>query len=307
MGADENNDRYSTGRRQFLKLLFGVGSTIETKPAEASRSIPGNFFWADLKSGQIGFPTGCSLPAALPGSLMKLPAAAAIRNEHLLPENTTFECTGTITIHQKRYNCQIAHGVLDLAQAIGHSCNVFFAQAAESLGCATFLSYACRFGLDRAVAGFASGPFPAECRGTTQQYVLGLSEDFQPHALQILQMSALIATRGRLPSLHSAEDPNPAYVSPVLHLKDSTWELLSHGMQLSCRMGTAHALDPGNKLHLAVKTGTAPYGKTFQSWATGYFPAESPRYAFCARAQVGTSQTSAVPLAHQYLFATNWP
>src|SRR5262245_50095520 len=77
----------STGRRQFLKSLFGLGTVIETKAANASPAIAGTFVWADLRTGQVGFPTGTSIRPGLPGSLMKLVAAAAIREENLLPAN----------------------------------------------------------------------------------------------------------------------------------------------------------------------------------------------------------------------------
>lgn len=305
--SSNNDANHSTGRRQFLKSLFGLSSVIEAKRVEASTGPAGTFVWADLRTGQVGFPTGTSMQTGLPGSLMKLVSAAAIREENLLPANIVFECRGSVVIHEQTYSCKHPHGRLDLTEALGQSCNVFFATAAKSLGAGQFVFYARKFGLAEPVAGFRSGPFPSAAHGDSQHYVLGLSEDLQPHALQILQMSVLIATRGEPPVLHSAEDPDPSYAAPKLHLSKATWDVLAAGMRLSCRVGTAHELDPEDKLSLAVKTGTAPHGKSFQSWITGYFPADGPRHAFCARAQSGTSQSSAVPLARKYLFSTEWP
>lgn len=306
-GNSDHTKAHSTGRRQFLKSIFGLSSMVEVKSAEAGVIPRGTFVWADLRTGQVGFPTGTSVKPGLPGSLMKLVGAAAIRQENLLPANETLECRGSIVIHKQRYSCQKAHGKLDLVQAVGYSCNVFFAQAAQALSAAMFLSYARKFGLNRSVSGYASGPFPNSVQGESQQYVLGLAEDFQPHALQVLQMSAVIGTRGKPPALFSAQDPDSAEDPVELVLDNPVWDVLSQGMQLAGRLGTARDLDCDNKLHLAVKTGTAPHGSTFQSWVTGYFPAEAPRHAFCARAQVGTSQSAAVPLAKNFLFSTEWP
>lgn len=304
---EQTHPKHSTGRRQFLKSLFGLGTVIETQAAPASAAVAGTFVWADLKTGQVGFPTGTNIKPGLPGSLMKLVAAAAIRQENLLPANATFECKGTVVVHKHRYSCQVAHGRLGLVEAVGQSCNVFFAQAAQSLSAGLFLSYARKFALNSPVAGYPSGPFPADAGADSLPYVLGLSDDLQPNALQILQLSALIASRGRPPVLHSAEDPNPQWPAVTLELAKATWDVLAEGMQYSGRLGTASSLDPDNKLNLAVKTGTAPHGKTFQSWITGYFPWDYPRHAFCARAQAGTSRSAAIPLARQFLFSTEWP
>jgi cell division protein FtsI/penicillin-binding protein 2 len=306
MTSNSGDANHSTGRRQFLKSLFGLG-VVETKKAYASAPVAGSFIWADLKTGQVGFPTGTSVGSGLPGSLMKLVAAAAIRQENLLPGNATFECRGSIILHKHAYSCQVAHGKLELAQAIGLSCNVFFAQAAEVISPMLFLSYASKLGLNHPVAGYQTGLFPETAHGDPQHYVLGLAEDLKPNALQILQLAAMIATNGNPPVLHSAEDTDANYPSLKLELSIATWQMLHEGMKLAGRIGTAKELDPENKLHLAVKTGTAPHGISFQSWITGYFPVDAPRHAFCARAQAGTSQSAAVPLARRYLFSTEWP
>ena len=287
--------------------MIGLPGVLESVPAESRPLSAGAFYWCDLRTGQIGFPTGLAVKIGLPGSLMKLVAAAALKEEGLLPSNQTFDCPGSLVVRRKRYTCQKAHGRLDLVQAIGHSCNLFFAQAAEALSPALFIAYARRFGLDKPVAGYDSGPFPASAHTDSRSYVLGLAEDLKPTALQILQLSALIATRGTPPFLHSAEAPQPSAQPIRLDLAQPTWATLDQGMQLACRQGTARQLDPENRLKLAAKTGTAPYGKTFQSWITGYFPCDLPRHAFCARAFEGTSQDKAVPLARQFLFATDWP
>lgn len=306
-GKDHDVDN-CTNRREFLKTLIGVRPNGQTTSAAVATQQPGgNFYWADLATGQIGFPTGTTVTPGLPGSIMKLVATAALKEEKLAPDNWTLECTGSVTVGHAKVVCQHAHGQLSLVEALAHSCNVFFAQAAKLLSPEVFVRYSKAFKLNQDVAGFAPGRFPTRPQCSNQSYVLGLADDMQLHALQILQLTALIATRGVLPILHSAEQP-PGQSAPLtVTLSDHTWDLLAAGMQLACRQGTASKLDPENRMHLAAKTGTAPHGKTFQSWIAGYFPYDSPRYAFCLRAKAGTSQDQAVPLAHSHLFASEWP
>lgn len=296
-----------TGRRDFLKSLLGLataGQSIQTAEARVSSA---DFYWADLKTGQVGFPTGKNVSSGQPGSIMKLVAAAALSEENLLADNTHLECHGSIVLANQKYQCQHAHGRLTLPEALGQSCNVFFAQAANFLAPPIFMRWVRNFGLDRPIAGFAANHFPNRLLDHSQRYVLGLADDFQLQALQILHLAALIATRGNVMPLHSAEQPPNESAPCTLKLSARTWSVLQDGMRLACREGTAKQLDVQDKLQIAAKTGTTLHGTVFQSWITGYFPYNQPRYAFCVRAKSGTSQDQAVPLAHKFLFAIQWP
>jgi cell division protein FtsI/penicillin-binding protein 2 len=126
-------------------------------------------------------------------------------------------------------------------------------------------------------------------------------------SIQILQMVALIAGRGRIPPMHPAVGVLPKRSVVEVHFGEHTWNVLQEGMKIAVRSGTAKNLDQDDKLHLAVKTGTTEHGRKFQSWLAGYFPYDSPRYAFCLRANVGTSYEQAVPLARNILFNRTWP
>jgi len=296
------------GRRRFLKSIFGLGTAVQAVEAKGPVKPSKTFVWADLRTGQVGFPTGLSMASAPPGSLMKLVAAAALCEEGLINPNETQDCMGHVTLHHQQFNCQFAHGRVNLVEAIGKSCNVFFVKSAQRLSSQMFLKYAARFGLNSSVAGRASGAFPSEGTEPSFMYVLGLSANFVPTPLQILRMAAYIGNRGTVPLLHSAEEPPaPGQTEPVLTLSDGTWSRLSEGMELACRQGTCRKLDINNEKHIAAKTGTSVHGKKFQSWIAGFFPYEKPNYAFCLMAQSGTSQETAVPMAHEMLFSTTWP
>lgn len=298
------------GRRGFLKSIFGLGSVVEAPAVVAkpkSAFSQAKFFWADLHTGQVGFPTGQLVPAGLPGSLMKLVAAAALLDSDTLLPDQKFECRGSYRLHNETVHCLCPHGVLDMTHAIGLSCNVYFAQASKQLSPKKFLKYAASFGLDQPVASFPGGNYPHSPLPYALNYVLGLDPALAPSALQILRLVGLVARQGNLPYLHSAESPS-ALAGPFrLELSESSWRVLQQGMQVASREGTGAKLDPAHKLKVAIKTGTSPHGQTFQSWAAGYFPWEEPKYAFVVRAQSGTSQDNAIPAARSFLFANQWP
>lgn len=313
----DNEPTNCIGRRHFIKSLFGLGGgVVGEAEAEASepegkvkrRSRP-SFFWADLDTGFIGFPTGLEVPHNSGGSILKLVAAAALSETGAINPNQTFECNGHIKVRDRDFSCQYPHGQVNLTEAIGLSCNVYFIHASEKLTSKTFLAFAGKFLLDLPIAGHATAAFPSQEKVSknSYEYVLGLAADLKPNLLQLMRMSALIARRGDVPFLHSAEEP--AYGKARLHveLSEGTWNRLQQGMHLCARQGTAKRLDPENVMHLAAKTGTVTHGRKFQSNIIGYFPFEKPKHAFALASPAGTSQESAVPQAREQLFSIRWP
>lgn len=271
-------------------LLTGLCRAVIPTPSTWHDPI---WVW-DLQTGRIKPPQlkdyTANLPYGLPGSIMKLIAATALLEERLLLPNQLLECRGSIQVNGQRYVCQHVHGKLNLREAIGQSCNVFFAQAVQPLPAHRFLHYTRRFGLDRPlITGhtFRFEPSDAEHQ-PIQMLALGLSSAIQPNALQLLRLAQRIAQR------------------TIPGIADGTWAVLQDGMRLVTRQGTAQALDPSDLLKIAAKTGTAPHGQSFNSWLIGYFPIENPRFAFCVRAVRGTARDSAVPLARRFLARKEW-
>ncbi len=300
-------------RRRFLKSMFGLGGALEVaheaQPVIAKTG--GLFFWADLRNGNVGFPSGLHVPQSRPGSIMKLITAACILEEGHFNPNETEECTGTVHIGAEAYHCQHVHGIVNLEEAIAKSCNCFFAKATRHTGPATIIEYARKFGLDKPVAGFKCGSFPDKPSRPTATYALGLSEDLVPNALQLLRLAAVFGTQGNVPPLRNAGMPSEDQVDHPLpfevKLRDTTFRRIRKGMTMACQDGTANELDPEHKLNIAAKTGTVPHGKKFESWVIGFFPQENPRHAFCLYAPSGTSHESAVPQARQRLMTVDWP
>jgi cell division protein FtsI/penicillin-binding protein 2 len=279
-------------RRDFLKLLLALagltlalntpGQTKSIHPASGQAPV----WWWDLQTGKMEGPGSTSpVPYGMPGSVMKLVTATALLEDGLMAPHQRFTCNGHITFQGKTYVCAHAHGSISLVEALGRSCNVYFAQAVRPLSAQRLWAYARRFQLDRPVTSNAPFQFmsPALGHQPIQDLALGLSPAMQPNALQLLRVAKIIAQR------------------EISGLNPSTWDVLQGGMRFAARRGTAQALDPSDQYQFAAKTGTAPHGERFNSWLIGYFPFEKPRYAFCARASAGTASDSAVPLMRHFL------
>lgn len=78
-----------------------------------------------------------------PGSTFKLITAAALIENDLADFEAT--CTGSTEIGGKTIACTGEHGHEDLEDAIRHSCNVYFAEAAQELGKSKLMSEANKF------------------------------------------------------------------------------------------------------------------------------------------------------------------
>ncbi len=289
----------SINRRQFLRSVLGLtgglllanSGLLKTASAETSAALPqAAIWWQSLTDDKLHQQNGFPVPVGMPGSIMKLVAATALLEENLLSPNQTFECRGSLELGGTMYHCQHAHGSLALREALGVSCNLFFAQASEPLSVKRFLQYAERFGLNQHASKSDPFVFPQArpAFSFVQPYVLGLAPDFKPNALQLIRMTRQIALKN-IPDIHS-----------------NTWQLLHQGMQLCITQGTASQLDIENKLHIAAKTGTTPYGQNYQSWLVGFFPLENPHTIFCVRSPVGTAKDVAVPLARKFFMAQKW-
>lgn len=307
-------DKNSINRRGFLRSIFTLGS-LQTASSVEAKATP-SFFWCDLVNGNVGFPTGLAVPAERPGSIAKLIAVICLVEDGF-NTNHKYECTGTYRAPGAAPNdavhCQIVHGQIDLVRAIGFSCNCFFAQATARLTARAYLKKAKQLGLASPVAGRRSGLFPShegDISGSSLPYVMGLAPDFKPNCLQLARLAAMIALgpEHKLPVLHSSENLDIVEREKPLTIaiSASAHKFVTEGMRLAVTEGTAHKIDPQDKLKIAAKTGTVPHGNKFQSQVIGFFPFDKPRNAFCLFTPSGTSQDSAIPAARDILHSTTW-
>ena len=90
----------------------------------------------------------------MPGSVFKLITASAGLDSGIMTAEQTFYCNGEFTVNEgsqlweHTYHCanNAAHGLLDMAGALNHSCNLWFIQAAQTLQPTVFYDYIQAFG-----------------------------------------------------------------------------------------------------------------------------------------------------------------
>jgi len=299
------NFLHSTGRRQFLHSLLALFLLARGKACVAETSPHDLFYVLDLRSGDVVAPCGNYIASGAPGSLLKLVLTSAFCEGRLPAAHDAVICNGKTYVDGTRYSCRSVHGKVNLPLALGYSCNVFFAKMIPQLSQAAFATALERFGLATA---YLTALEHNNFRGSEYiDFCLGLRKEIILDVFDVLNMVALIATKGEMEgfSLHNGKSAtlrkcrNPNF-------EPATWAVLQEGMQLASRRGTAHNLDIHNKMHLAVKTGTTQQGQDFKSWLAGYFPWEAPKFAFCVRAETGTSYDAAVPTARRLLFSKTW-
>src|SRR5271168_4701394 len=134
--SPKGDDSTRVTRRGFFKSF--LPQLPENEPVLLPGSFQSTFMWADLRTGQIGFPGGLARNDVMPGSVMHLVAAAALMEQRLVDPEESVVCA------QKNL-CSVSHGSVDLAHAIALGCNRYFAQQSRSLTAPSFLKYCVEF------------------------------------------------------------------------------------------------------------------------------------------------------------------
>lgn len=250
-----------------------------------------------------------------PGSIVKPYLAMGALNEGLITPSTTVFSSGQVTI-PNRYDPtkpQIfrdwkkgGHGVTDVYKAIAESVNTFFYSIGggyngqQGLGINRIDDYISRFligqktgiDIDGEVAGNVPSPewkkkvFPADgnwYQGDTYNSAIG-QFGFQVTAVQMVRAVAAIANGGTLLQPYVTMNPQPV-ITPPQHVQgiDQKWfTVIRDAMRKTVTDGTAKIVNVPY-VHAAIKTGTAQVGAKnafMNSWSTGFFPYENPKYAF---------------------------
>ena len=84
-----------------------------------------------------------------PGSTMKPVIAIAALEEGIIEPDSTIYCTGQYEYIDQVFACfnKTAHGLINVEQALEHSCNIFFFELARQLGIDKMNTYSSLFGL----------------------------------------------------------------------------------------------------------------------------------------------------------------
>ena len=245
-----------------------------------------------------------------PGSIVKPIMALAALNEGVISPEKQILSTGSISIQNPYYpniksvfNDWKAHGWVDMRRAIAVSSDVYFYEIGggfegqKGIGIANIEKYAQMFGLDTPtgidLTGEKSGLIPSPAwkakvfkgepwrLGDTYHTVIG-QYGFQVTLIEAIRAVASIANGGTLLTPHLVENPVQEFSKSQIAIPAEYFQVVREGMRDSVDSGTETGLNVPY-VDVAGKTGTAELdaGKKYiNSWATGFFPYEKPRYAF---------------------------
>lgn len=205
-----------------------------------------------------------------------------------------------------------AHGYVNVRNALAYSSNVYFYQVGggfgnlEGLGITRINEYLRKFGFGEAIS---SNEFPA-ISGTVpnpewKQEIFGddwrLGDTyftsigqygFQVTPLQIVTAVAAIANEGTLIEPRLVSDSTTfGDIRRQIDIDNQHFKTVKSGMRDAVMFGTAKGLGYDD-FEIAAKTGTAELGVTKErvnSWVTGFFPYDNPRFAFTIVLEKGSS------------------
>jgi penicillin-binding protein 2 len=261
--------------------------------------------------------------AYTPGSIIKPYMALAALQEHVIDPNKILYTTGSISVpnpydaaHPSIFKDWQNQGPLDMRKAIQESSDVYFYeigggyQDQPGLGINRIEKYIRSFGFGEAFTGIFAGPkgtipdpawkaanFNGEAWRIGDTYHTAIGQyGFQVTPLQAVRAVASIANKGEL--LQPTLIYNDPRASDSLRHNDlidtSYYQVVQEGMRDGVLKGVATALNvPG--VNIAAKTGTAQLGlhnEFVNSWVTGFFPYENPKYAFAVVMEKGPTQYS---------------
>lgn len=252
-----------------------------------------------------------------PGSIVKPLMALAALNEGIVKPDTTFISTGSLRLANPYSPGQFsvftdwkAHGVVDLRRALAVSSNVYFYYVGggfgsqEGLGITRIEKYMRMFGLGAstgiALEGERFGTIPSpEWKAKTfpndpdwrigDTYNTSIGQyGFQVTPIQMVRVVASIANGGLLltPRL---ETNFTRYTTRKIDIPEEYFRIVRAGMRDGVTEGIATGLNVPY-VQVAAKTGTAELGVSkdhVNSWVTGFFPYEKPRYAFAILMEYG--------------------
>lgn len=254
-----------------------------------------------------------------PGSVFKPFVAIGALNENLVDPQKNFYTTGELVIPNP-YNPEQKtifkdwknQGVVDMRKAIAVSSNVYFYiigggfGTQPGLGVKKIKEYAELFGLTQKTGillpGEEGGVLPSpEWKaktfagepwrlGDTYHTAMG-QYGVLVTPIQMVRAYSAIANGGYLltPNLYQVAT-GTSFTRTKLPLQAEDLQVIREGMKECVLTGTAKSLNlPG--VSVSAKTGTAELGETkarVNSWVTGFWPSENPRFAFAVVMEKGS-------------------
>jgi penicillin-binding protein 2 len=250
-----------------------------------------------------------------PGSTVKPFVAAAALEEGVIDEWTSIYSSGALVIPNPYggpdsvfKDWKAFERSFTVREAIAWSSDVYFytvgggVNGRQGLGIARIKSYSQAFGLDALtnidmpgeVAGeipdvaWKEEHFPGDPWRVGNTYHTSIGQyGYQMTPIELVRGIAAIANGGTLVSPHVAltvggESATPKGEEKTVPISPDILEIVQEGMRQGVTEGTALGANTPY-VSVAAKTGTAELGvskNNVNSWVTGFFPYEHPRYAF---------------------------
>lgn len=252
-----------------------------------------------------------------PGSIVKPYVALAALTEGVIDPSTNIVTTGSISIPNPYDSTKSTifrdwknHGTLNMREALAVSSDVYFYTVGggykdqKGLGILNIDKYLKMFGLGSAIPqSFAQGkigtiPTPEWKKATfNEDWYLGNTYHtsigqygFQVTLIQMVRSIAAIANGGNLLVPSILKDQKPTIEKVIDQVSPQSYKVVKEGMRLGATEGTGKALNV-QYTNIATKTGTAELGVSkdkVNSWVTGFWPYENPKYAFVVMLEKGS-------------------
>lgn len=254
------------------------------------------------------------------GSVFKIVSAAAALEANV-PLTQSFYCAGSLPVGANIIKCHhvLGHGWQDVTAGFVNSCNPYFIQLIQLTGGEALYRMASAMSFDSALTlteglSTASAVFPTREELTQATALANVSfgqGDLAATPVHIAQMTASVVNGGTvvpsrlvLGSVDKEGRFTAAETEPPIRLySQNTAARLREMMRAAVESGTGADARPSVG-GAGGKTGTAETGwlledgsTMVQSWFTGFYPAEDPRYVITVLSEdAGRSEKNASPV-----------
>lgn len=246
------------------------------------------------------------------GSIFKLVTAATALEQGISDERT-YECKGFIQVDGQIFKCHKldGHGIVNMEQAVIESCNTYFIDLSKEIISENFIAKSSALGFGKSNI-FAPGLFSAKGNLQNIDEMYNIAEKanlsfgqgkLTATPMQIAGLTAAIVNGGKLPnlSLITGTTINEASIELGKNIvfTNAIEENVSHKLK-KFMTETVNNNEMSNarpyNTTAAGKTSTAQTGcfnedgiEIVNSWFTGFFPAENPKYVVTILVEDGIS------------------
>ena len=246
-----------------------------------------------------------------PGSTFETMVSLAGLTEGIINPSSTVTCKHVYDYYDDyQPSCLGHHGAINVMQALGYSCNIFYYDVGRRLGVTKFMEYAALCGYSSKTGieigeatGRLAGPETAESlglswyNGDTLQAAIGQSETTVT-PIQMATAAMTLANNGVRYKTHILKEVRSYDLSQTVYeyepevlakidASDEVFAAIKQGM-INSANSTGSAGLASLKVKAAIKTGTPQVTeKKVNQCMIGYAPADNPQIAFAVMQENG--------------------